>query len=296
MVKTWNIRKLLPEAENTYRTLEKQFDVSLYYPIPLRRYCQNADDVKRLGRRMRNPRYAGDFGRFLPVGSAPCVALDHYGSIEILNAAYVDLPLVQKTIRDFFRKVGCFRDGVFNYSDLSRLNGHWTYEGSVFDNVIFAEGVGICANPWFQYLPMRPAKGETLVVSGGQALLPRVLLHHKKWILPYEDGTSRIGATYDDQGLTTTPTEAAGNELLKAANEFLISDVNLTVEEHLAGIRPGTVDARPLLGEHPDEAGLYVFNGLGAKGASSAPEMSLQLVEHILRDSPLDSEISIRRF
>ena len=65
------IDALLPAAEQSYRTLEAELGIQIYHPIPLRRFCQNEDDLKRIGRRSRNPRYANVFGNAEPAGAAP---------------------------------------------------------------------------------------------------------------------------------------------------------------------------------------------------------------------------------
>ena len=84
--------------------------------------------------------------------------------------------------------------------------------------------------------------------------------------------------------------------LLRVAHEALKEPHQIEVTDHLTGIRPGTVDSRPIIGAHPTELGLYLINGLGSKGASSAPLMTQQLTEHILRKSPIENEVNIARF
>jgi len=71
MTKSWEIDRLLPTAEQCYRALEARYGIRIYHPVPLQRFCQNADDAKRLGRRMRNPRYANVLGRYIPPGEGP---------------------------------------------------------------------------------------------------------------------------------------------------------------------------------------------------------------------------------
>ena len=151
-------------------------------------------------------------------------------------------------------------------------------------------------NPWFKNLPLKPAKGETLLCQSPTIRLPQKLYHHKKWFLPYPDGTFRIGATYDESDLSDAPTEAKKDELLKTAHEALKDPHKIEVSAHLAGIRPGTLDSRPIIGAHPTELGLYLINGLGSKGASTAPAMTQQLTEHILKKSPIEHAVKLTRF
>ena len=151
-------------------------------------------------------------------------------------------------------------------------------------------------NPWFKNLPLKPAKGETLLCQSPTLRLPQKLYHHKKWFLPYPNGTFRIGATYDESDLSGDPTETKKNELLWAAHEALKESHQIEVTAHLAGIRPSSLDSRPIIGTHPTELGLYLINGLGSKGASTAPAMTQQLTEYILKNSPIEDEVKLTRF
>ena len=291
-VKTWRINDLIPEAEACYRELEATFDICFYHPIPLRRFCQNSDDLKRIGRRLRNPRYADVLGKMHAAGDSPAAIRDEYGSFDILQASYVDIPPLLATLRKFF---SC-HDLVFEHGNLSRERDLWRYNEFAAKQVIFCEGAGVQNNPWFADIPMTPVKGETLLVEYPGLQLPRAIYHHRKWILPYDDNSFRIGATYKDDFRSAAPTASGAKELLEGAQAFLGSEQPLKVIKHLAGVRPCTADARPIMGPHPDEPELYLFNGLGSKGASLTPLLSRHFVEYLLHQHPLDPEVALNRF
>lgn len=295
MIKTWGFDALMPHAVATYRELEQQFGISLYHPIPLVRYCQHSIDVKRMGKRMRNPRYATVLGDSIPAGEGPEALEDTHGSFHIKQAAHVDLPLLLQTLREHFTQEGIFRDETFIHEDLSKDDSQWSYHGLKADHIIFCEGVGIQTNPWFNWLPLCPAKGETLILECPTLDLPRAIYHHRKWLLPYGDHSFRLGATFDSDDASPEPTEAGARELLDAAQSFIAPQHTLTVKQHYAGLRPTTKDFRPFIGDHPTAAGLHIFNGLGSKGASLAPELIRQFVAHLLEGKALDSEIDIAR-
>ena len=151
-------------------------------------------------------------------------------------------------------------------------------------------------NPWFKHLPLKPAKGETLLCQSPTLSLPQKLYHHKKWFLPYPDDTFRIGASYDESDLSDAPTEAKKDELLTAARKALKEPHQVEVTAHLTGIRPSTVDSRPIIGAHTTVIGLYLINGFGSKGASTAPSMTQQLTGHILKKSPIEDAVNLTRF
>ena len=296
ITKTWNFDQVLPEAVKTYRAIEQQFGIKAYRPIPGVRFCQNAEDLKRAGRRMRNPRYQNVLSRMAAPGEAAPEFIDDFGTFHIDLAAYVDLPLVVQTLRASFTALGQFRDETFLHSELKPATIGWRYRDLHADKVIFCEGAAMQNNPWFKNLPLKPAKGETLLCQSPTLRLPQKLYHHKKWLLPYPDGSFRIGATYEESDLSDAPTEGKRDELLGEARKALKVDHRVDITAHLAGIRPSTVDSRPIIGAHPAGLGLYLLNGLGSKGASTAPLMTQQLTELILKNSPIENEVNLARF
>jgi glycine/D-amino acid oxidase-like deaminating enzyme len=296
MTKSWHFDQLLPEAQATYRAIEQELGLHLYHPIPELRFCQNADDVKRVGRRMRNPRYQDVLGTYHASGKAAPEFKDPHGCFEILRAAYVDLPKLVHALRDTFAAQGRFRDETFHHCELQTGDEGWRYRDLRVNKVIFCEGAALRANPWFKDIPLKPVKGETLLCQCPSLRLPQKLFHHKKWCLPYPDGRFRIGASYDESDLEPGPTEPRRTELLEAAQASLNGKHKIEVLEHLAGIRPGSTDSRPLLGAHPNEPSLYLLNGLGSKGASTGPSMAKQLAAHLIEGIPLDPEVDLARF
>ena len=296
MTKSWNIDLLLPEARNLYQSIEAHFDFKVYHRLPIRRYCQNADDLKRCARRRRNPRYANVLGDYSEPGEGPNAITDPHGSFEILEGGYVDLPKLIRRMQDYFRNESRLSDHHFDYNELKHTENIWRYSTIEAGHVVFCEGTGIQKNPWFRKLPLTPVKGETLILRSKSLNLPPSIYHSTKWLLPYESERFRIGATYDEADVSPSPTSVARNELIEAARTILREDHAFEVEAHLAGLRPSTPDARPFIGEHPSEKGLFVFNGLGSKGASVAPEMSRQLIAHIFDAADLDPQIDCARF
>ena len=296
MTKSWRIDEFAPEAREFYQALERESGRSLHHPIAITRFCLNAEDAKRARRRLRNPRYASVLESFQAPGAEGADYADLHGSLRISGGAWVDLPAVLDVLRTRYQRSGQFQVGNFDHGALARDEAGWCYAGQAFRGVIFCEGAALPANPWFGHLPLQAAKGETLLCRSGHLEPPEKILHHDKWVLPYPDGSFRLGATYDDADPNPAPTAAARSEILHAFGQLNPGKPQPTILKHLAGHRPGTVDARPLLGAHPSESGLYLFNGLGSKGASLAPTLSRELCEFLLDGRALDPETDLRRF
>lgn len=289
-VKSWRIDDLLPLAESTYRAIESSLGISVYHPLPLRRYCLNADDVKRVQRRMRNPRYDDVLGPFFNQGEAPVPLRDEYGSFAVKRAAYLDMPRLLEALR---ARYGCI-DEKFEHEQLAPSGQGWQYKGISAKRVFFCEGAAVRDNPWFRCLPVDPIKGETLLLEEKEAILPRGIFHHQKWILSHGNGRCRTGSTYDEKDASPLPTREGADILLGALHSCPAGKFELL--EHKAGLRPTTPDTRPIAGSLPGAESLYILNGLGSKGASTAPLMCRWLLRHVLEQEPLDPEVDCKRF
>ena len=268
-VKSWKIEALLPEADRSYRAIEAKLGIAIYHPIPLRRFCQNEADLKRIGRRSRNPRYADVLGALCPPGKAPEALRDPCGSFEIYGAAYVDLPPLLEAMRTDLKTAKCYREGSFEHHALKQgSDGNWQYGDVVAKQIVFCEGAAVTQTHSFK-LAHEARQGETLAFSCPELQLPHSIYHNGKWLLPYGNNRFRIGATYDEADHSEQPTAAAKDALLKGLAEILKEVPPLKIEAHLAGLRPSTVDARPIMGQHPKNKGLYLFNGLGSRAPPS---------------------------
>ena len=296
MTKSWNFDRLLPEAEATYRSIEQALAIEIYHPLPELRFCQNTDDVKRVSRRLRNPRYQNVLGKFHEPSGATQDFDDSYGYFEIKKAAYVDLPKLVTSLQGVLLQKNQYRDEYFDHNELKKVGSTWQYRDIIAENVTFCEGAAHSKNPWFSQIPITPIKGETLHCKCRTLELAKRLIHHKKWILPYPDGSFRIGATYDELDHDPVPTECGKKELLEAALEALKKSHDIETISHQAGIRPSTSDNKPIVGAHPDQRGLYLLNGFGSKGATSGPSMAKLLTEHIIDESLIDTEVDLKRF
>lgn len=296
MTKSWKFDDCIKTAADTYRELERQFKTELYYPMHFIRYCQNNEDVKRVQRRIRNPRYANVLGDYSPTGASQCELTDTHGSFAVNQAAHVDLSQLLQTIRGHFQETRRFQDTTFVHEALKTEDGCWHYNGLEAEHVIFCEGSNIRQNPWFKELPLTPVKGETLTLECPGLSLPKTIYHRSKWLMPVKGGHFKIGATYDEEDVSEEPTEAGRIELLEAYHNFAGSKSAPFVKNHTAGLRPCTKDFRPFIGTHPSIRKLHVFNGLGSKGTLLAPELTKRFLRYLLNNDMLDDAINCTRY
>ena len=224
-----------------------------------------------------NPHVPGDysFGKVLKTSR-----LDPRGLIEAYEEHLLQENLLKKE--------------SFDYDALQVFEDHVEYKDISAKNVIFCEGFGLLKNPFFNYLPLRGNKGEYILIKA-PGLDLKVGVKSSIFIFPAgENDIYAVGATYSNHDKTPQPTAAAREELVAKLKDLI--DVNFEVIEQVAGLRPSTIDRRPLVGRHPQHARLYCCNGFGSRGILIAPMLSEELLDYIEKEEPLASEVDIQRF
>jgi glycine/D-amino acid oxidase-like deaminating enzyme len=182
---------------------------------------------------------------------------------------------------------------TFHYDALEVTTDFVIYNNEKFKHVIFAEGFGIHSNPYFSLLPLDGTKGELLIIKAPDLKLD-VIVKSSVFILPLGNDLYKVGATYNWDDKTPTPTEEGKQELLSHLKELLHCDFE--VVNHLAGVRPTVKDRRPMVGTHPNYSNLHVLNGLGTRGVMLAPAMAKVLFNFIENEVPLEPAVDIKRF
>ena len=136
-----------------------------------------------------------------------------------------------------------------------------------------------------------PLKGEVLTIKTESPL--NRIYNRGVYVIESGDKEYKVGATYDLKDLIPSITVKGKSELENKLQDFLCMKFSITHQDW--GIRPSTIDRRPLLGSHPKHQNVFIFNGLGTKGVSLAPYFSNQLADHLIDGSKLDKEVNISR-
>jgi len=98
-----------------------------------------------------------------------------------------------------------------------------------------------------------------------------------------------VGATMEEAGFDTTVTAGGVHELLREAYRVLPEIAELELAELRAGLRPGSPDNAPLIGEATP--GLLVATGHFRNGVLQAPVTADAVVSLIVgEDPPVDLE------
>lgn len=144
-------------------------------------------------------------------------------------------------------------------------------------------GLPDCAKP-----PVRPVRGQIARLN----MTPELALNTMVWysrvatsavayLVPKNNGHLVLGATSEEMGFDADVTAGGMFELLRAAWEVVPGIYDLPIVESMAGLRPGSRDDAPILGQTPVE-GLIMATGHYRKGILLTPLTALAIAEVIL--------------
>lgn len=216
-----------------------------------------------------------------------------YGFGRVMHTGRIQTAALLNAYGDQLRNSGMLHTASFDHAALQCTPGGVSYQGKAVKGVIFCEGFGMRGNPFFNYLPLQGTKGELLTIRAPE-YREEAVIKSGVFTIPLGNHRYRVGATYAWNDYKQEPTDKARTELLGKLDTFLKCPYE--VEGQIAGIRPTVPDRRPLVGRHPQQAGLYVLNGLGSRGVLIAPFAAARLWAFISEGAALPPEMDIARY
>ncbi len=288
-VKTWRFDDFYPMARDTYRTMESRWNIPVWHDQIILRILETPGETNDWSARMADAGYSGLLGERSDAGAWASLLTTGYTLGEIRSAARVDFPAILQQFRKELMADHLFIPETLRPEDLD----HW---GKDQDFIVFCEGYRGAANPFFPNLSWQLSKGEALLlrIQHPEAKAAREMVKKTMLLAPLGDGLFWAGAsynwTYEDNG----PTDEEQNFLEERIKPMLCQPYE--VVKRMGGVRPTVKDRRPFLGVSPVRDNVFIFNGLGTKGALLAPYWAEHLAGHILKGQALSAEVDIRRF
>jgi len=201
--------------------------------------------------------------------------------VKALRAALLDMPAV--TLHEHSRVEGFVHEGA-------RILGVCTGAGDLLaDQVVVAAGAwsGEVLQGLGLTLPVEPVKGQMILFKCAEDFLPSMVLARGRYAIPRRDGHILIGSTLEHVGFDKTPTEGALASLRASAEELLPALKEAEVMGHWAGLRPGSPEGIPFIGEVPGHPGLWLNCGHYRNGLVLAPASCQLLVDLMLGREPI---------
>lgn len=138
-------------------------------------------------------------------------------------------------------------------------------------------------------LPVAPVLGQMIMFAARPGLLRRIVVHEGYYLIPRRDGLVLAGSTLEHTGFDKQTSREA-RELLRGMALRLVPGLSdFRIAGHWAGLRPGTAQGIPLIGEHPGIKGLFLNTGHFRNGVGMAPASARLLADRIQgRESSID--------
>ncbi|MBD0832833.1 NAD(P)/FAD-dependent oxidoreductase [Aestuariibaculum sediminum] len=288
----WKCKEQLELALPMYKHLEEAFGVTLDYKIPVYRKFASLEEQNDWFTASDKPVLSEYLSSKIIKNTNICVDAP-FGFGEVLETGRIDVKVLVDTYRGALLEQNLLLEDLFDYDELSIVNNEIKYNEINAKHIVFCEGFGIKENPFFNYLPLNPAKGELLTIYAPELKINYVL-KAGVFLIPLGDDRYVVGATYEWKNLTNATSEAAKEELTEKLKKII--HCPFTVVGQVAGVRPTVKDRRPLVGRHFNFKNMFVLNGLGTRGVMIGPYVAKELYNYIENQKPLDVEIDIKRF
>lgn len=136
-------------------------------------------------------------------------------------------------------------------------------------------------------LPVQPVKGQMLLYKSEPGWLRSMVLFESRYAIPRRDGHILLGSTLEHEGFDKSTTAQALDSLHASAVRLLPALAGQQPVRQWAGLRPGSPDSVPYIGEVPEYPGLWLNTGHFRNGLVLAPASCRLLADLMLRRQPV---------
>jgi len=146
----------------------------------------------------------------------------------------------------------------------AKLKGVNSNRGKFFaDKVVLAGGAWSARllDKWFRTPKIAPVKGQMIVFKADPGVVSRIVLSKGRYVIPRKDGRVVLGSTVEFSDFDKSTSDSVLQELKQEAYRIIPALANYPVEKQWAGLRPGSIDGVPYIGEHPQLENLYLNAG-----------------------------------
>ena len=132
---------------------------------------------------------------------------------------------------------------------------------------------------------IEPVRGQMMVLNAPLSGLERMVMAEGRYLIPRKDGRVLVGSTVEYVGFAKRTTEVARESLHSFALRLCPALHGAPIEAHWAGLRPGSPQGIPYIGEHPDIAGLFLHAGHFRYGLVMGPASAELFVQGIEKEA-----------
>lgn len=292
---SWKGDSLFPYAKQYYSQVENEFDVEFYEDKPLFRLIASVEEQNNWAANsadepLKSILSEPNQDEFKSLNNFNFNAENGFGKVGY--AGRLNLERFLNYFKNIFSKEDSLKNSAFNFSELQLQEDKVVYQGISAKKIIFCEGFRYKDNPYFSYLPQNLTKGEILHIKSSH--FPNEFISKGIFTYPLGEDEYVVGATYRWHDYSLDKTDDAKSELIDKLNA--IGEFDYEIIDHRVGVRPTVPDRRPLIGLHPQNDKVAIFNGMGSKGVLFAPYLADKFVSFLIEGTEIDREVNISRF
>jgi glycine oxidase len=291
MVKSWKFDELISFGADFYRNAERVFECEFFRERIIFRPFNSVEQQNDWYGKSTLPGYSSYIHRLCDAGEHTPYIHNPVGGLEIQGWT-LNVPVFLEATFAYLKKHGDYLEEQFDENQLEIGPGSIHYRDIEAKRIVFCTGHHSVNSRFFKWLPLVPVKGEILDIK--MAVNFETIYNRNCFIIPQGDGLFKVGSTYDRKDITLEPTLEGKNQIMMNLQQM--TDLYFEVTGQSAGIRPGTMTRRPLIGQHPEFRSIYIFNGLGTKGVSLAPYFAREFVSHLEGGNYLHDEVDIKKY
>ena len=163
-----------------------------------------------------------------------------------------------------------------------------------------ASQVIVCAGAWSARLlkrsgvslPVKPVCGQMLLYRLKLGLLnhlplQRIVLHEGRYLIPRRDGHILAGSTLEHRGFNKEVTAEALASLKTSAEKLMPALRGIEPVQHWAGLRPGSPEGIPVMGQITSGSAVWVCAGHFRNGLVLSPASTRLMADLVLKQTPV---------
>lgn len=277
-----NIDQLLADVREVLGLAERVLNTKLWNACPILRVFADPAQIIRFEKGLADGTNAAFVEGRHPANSVPGIN-DTFGSFSTSGGGWANLPLLKSATRSWLKNSGRLIEEPWHPED--RLPNA---------RICFCEGWQVLHNPYWNFIPHNPAKGEMLIVEFDDPLPRHQIYNQSCWIQPIEDRLWRVGATYSWSDFNGHPSQDGVADLMDRLQ--LLTRIPFKIVDQVAGVRPIVEDYLPVIGEHPHHKGWFILNAMGSKGVLQAPHAAKATLNLLAHGAPPPPEWHLHRF
>lgn len=286
---TWQAEVLFPLLHDFYKSAETLLGSHFFHSKPLYRpFASISQQNDVLASSSETPTFVST-----PTESPQTWVQAPFDGLWTAQSGFLHTQAFLTAVADWLQAEKRLHQMDWSETDITiDPDGFPIWQGKYYEAIIDARGWQLAQSRWWQWLPLRPNKGEVWQIhwQGPSTFIP----NRQVYLVETAREQWRVGATYTHEFTDLRPTQASYASLDADLRELISGDFQILLQE--TGVRPASADRRPLLGKHPNWDRLFVLSGLGSKGVSLAPWCVRQLADHILDGAALPEVVDIARF